>query len=124
MATAGLGEPGENGEWISLSNKCIPPLGKPSTLKVGRLGVGKGPGAMLGFRPVMENDVLRGVPMDTSEPSGLDTDMLRCLRLRDDLFFLTASVEPLPPIGEPGASPGSLVMLRAGVPGEAVSAGL
>jgi hypothetical protein len=124
LATAGLGEPGENGEWISLSNKCIPPLGSPSTLKVGRLGVGNGPSAMLGLRPVMENDVLRGVPIEASEPSGLDTDMLRCLRLNDDLFFLTASVELFPPIGEPGARPGSLAMFRAGVSGDTVSAGL
>lgn len=105
---AGLGEPGEKGEWISLSNKCIPPLGSPSMLNVGRLGVGSGRPALLGFRPVMEKEVLSGVPIDTSEPSGLDMDRLRCFRLREDLFFLIPSADVFPVLGEPGTRPGSL----------------
>lgn len=126
---AGLGEPGENGEWISLSNKCIPPLGRPSTLNVGTLGVGIARLTLLGFLPVMEKVVLSGVPMDASEPSGLDIDKLRCFRLREDLFFLIPIAEVFPVFGEPGTRPASLETAwpRAGVAGEtvaAVSAGL
>lgn len=107
FATAGLGEPGEKGEWMSLSNKCIPPLGKPSTLKAGRLGVAMVRPTLLGFRPVMENVVLRGVPTETSDPSGLDIDRFRCFRLRDDLFFRIPMAEVLPPLGDPGTRPAS-----------------
>jgi hypothetical protein len=114
---------------MSLSNRCIPPLGSPSTLNVGILGVGIGNPALLGFRPVIENVVLSGVPMDASEPSGLDIERFRCLRLREDLFFLIPIAEGFPLFGEPGTRPVSLAAawLRAGVAGETVaivSAGL
>lgn len=95
---------------MSLSNKCIPPLGKPSTLKVGTLGVGSGNPALLGFRPVSEKVVLRGVPTEPSEPSGLDIDKLRAFRLRDDLFFLIPIAEFLPVFGELGTRPDSFDM--------------
>jgi hypothetical protein len=109
FVTAGLGDPGENGECMSLSNRCIPPLGNPSMLNVGRLGVGMGNPALLGFRPERENVVLSGVPIEVSEPSGLDTDTFRCFRLRDDLFFLMPNVKDFPFFGEPGTRPDSLV---------------
>ena len=126
---AGLGDPGEKGEWMSLSNKCIPPLGNPSILNVGRLGVGIGSPALLGFRPVMEKVVLSGVPMDASEPSGLDIDKFRCFRLSEDLFFLIPMAEVFPFFGEPGTRLDSLETPwpSAGVAGETVapvSAGL
>jgi hypothetical protein len=54
LVTAGLGDPGEKGECMSLSNRCMPPLGSPSTLKVGTLGVGIGRSALLCLRPVIE----------------------------------------------------------------------
>jgi hypothetical protein len=109
--TAGLGDPGEKGEWISLSNRCKPPLGRPSMLNVGRLGVGSGSPALLGFRPVREKLVLSGVPMDASEPSGLDTERFRCFRLSEDLFFLIPKVGGFPVLGEPGTRPASLETL-------------
>jgi hypothetical protein len=114
---------------MSLSNKCIPPLGSPSTLNVGILGVGIGNPELLGFRPVTENVVLSGVPMDASEPSGLDIERFRCLRLRDDLFFLIPITAVFVFFGEPGTRPESLMAawLSAGVAGETVaivSAGL
>jgi hypothetical protein len=113
---------------MSLSNRCIPPLGRPSMLNVGTLGVDVGSGAVV-FRPANENEALRGVPTDPSDPSGLETERLRCFRLRDDLFFLMPTAGPLPVFGEPGASVVSLdiALLRAGVAGETVkvvSAGL
>jgi hypothetical protein len=93
------------------------------------LGVGIASPALLGFRPVMEKVVLSGVPMDASEPSGLDIDKLRCFKLSEDLFFLIPIAEVFPFFGEPGTRPASLVTawLSAGVAGEtvaAVSAGL
>lgn len=113
---------------MSLSNRCIPPLGNPSTLKVGINGVGIGSPAVLGFRPpVRENVWLKGVPIDASEPSGLEIDNVRCLRLSDDLFFrIPATAAPFAVFGEPGTSPDSWE-ISAGVAGEAVarvSAGL
>lgn len=98
MARA-FGEPGLYGEWISLSNRCMPPVGKPSTLNVGTLGVGTVCAALLCFRAVKEKVVLRGVPIDPSEPSGLDMDNVRCFKLSEDLFFL---------IPAPGGFPGCL----------------
>lgn len=130
FATAGLGDPGENGEWMSLSNRCIPPLGSPSTLNAGRLGVGSDATfAMLGLRPVRENVVLSGVPIEASEPSGLDRESVLCFRLSDDLFFLMPRVDGFAPFGEPGASPDSVetAWFKAGVAGDIavlVSAGL
>lgn len=131
LATAALGELGEYGECMSLSNRCIPPLGSPSTLNVGTLGVGATAVFVVvpGFRPVKENVVLRGVPRETSEPSGLEMDRVRCFRLRDDLFFLIPATGPFPFLGEPGTRLVSFDMawLRAGVAGETVkvvSAGL
>jgi hypothetical protein len=110
LATAGLGEPGENGEWMSLSKRCIPPLGSPSRLKEGRLGVGSGAMlATLGLRPVMENVVLSGVPSEASEPSGLDMDSVLCFRLSDDLFFRMPRADGFD-MGEPGTSPDSFEM--------------
>jgi len=134
FVTAALGELGEYGECMSLSNRCIPPLGRPSTLNVGTLGVGATAVfvAVPGFRPVKENVVLRGVPRETSEPSGLEIDRVRCFKLRDDLFFLIPEAGPFPFLGEPGTRDVSLdkALLRAGVAGVAgetvkvVSAGL
>lgn len=77
-------------------------------LNVGRLGVGIGSPALLGFRPVTEKVVLSGVPMDTSEPSGLDMDKFRCFKLSEDLFFLIPKAGVFPVLGEPGARLGSL----------------
>ena len=114
---------------MSLSNKCIPPLGKPSTLNVGTLGVGVGT-AVLCFRPpVNENVVLKGVPIEASEPSGLDIDSVRCFRLSEDLFFRIPIAELFPVFGEPGANEMSfdIALLSAGVAGDTVkvvSAGL
>jgi hypothetical protein len=110
LATAGLGDPGENGECMSLSKRCIPPLGSPSTLKVGTLGVGIGnPPAILCLRPpVMENVWLKGVLIDPSDPSGLDTDKVRCFRLSDDLFFLMPTAGFFPVFGDPGTRPDSI----------------
>lgn len=115
--------------WISLSKRCIPPLGKPSMLNVGMLGVGIDSPTLLGFRPVIENVVLRGVPIDTSEPSGLDIDRLRCFKLRDDLFLRIPIAEVLPFLGDPGTRPDSVetTWFGAGVAGDivaTVSAGL
>jgi hypothetical protein len=134
FVTAALGELGENGECISLSNRCIPPLGRPSTLNVGALGVGVTVAFVVGtgFRPVKENVVLSGVPRETSEPSGLEMDRVRCFKLRDDLFFLIPAAGPFPFLGEPGTKVASLekALLGAGVAGVAgemvkvVSAGL
>lgn len=123
------GDPGSYGEWISLSNRCMPPVGRPSTLKVGTLGVGTG-AAMLGFRAPNEKVVLIGVPTEPpSEPSGLDIDRVRCFKLREDLFFLMPAAGPFPFLGEAGTRVLSLDMawLSAGVAGEIVklvSAGL
>jgi hypothetical protein len=109
LVTAGLGDPGEKGECMSLSKRCIPPLGSPSTLNVGTLGVTIGSSvALLCLRPVMENVWLRGVPIDPSEPSGLDIDRVRCFKLRDDLFFLMPIAEVLPFLGDPGTRPVSM----------------
>ncbi len=114
---------------MSLSKRCIPPLGSPSTLNVGRLGVGSGAMfATLGLRPVRENVVLNGVPIEASEPSGLDMESVLCLRLSDDLFFLMPRADGLD-FGEFGARPDSLetAWLKAGVAGDivaVVSAGL
>lgn len=108
---------------MSLSNKCMPPLGKPSTLKVGTLGVGVGAVALLCFlTPVNEKVVLKGVPIEPSEPSGLDRESVRCFKLREDLFFLIPRLGPLPVFGELGAKLLSLdiVWLSAGVAGETV----
>ena len=108
---------------MSLSNKCIPPLGRPSTLNVGIVGVGTG-AAMVCLRvAVNEKVVLSGVPRDASEPSGLDIDRVRCLRLRDDLFFLIPSVEPLGAFGELGTRVESfdMALLSAGVAGDMVN---
>lgn len=126
LTTAGPGVPGENGEWISLSNRCMPPLGNPSTLNVGRPGVGSGTMfATLGLRPVSEKVVLSGVPMEASEPSGLDIESVLCFKLNDDLFFLMPRADGFD-FGEPGARPDSFdtAWFRAGVAGEEVSAGL
>lgn len=110
MVTVGVGEPGEKGEWISLSNRSMPPLDKPSTLKVGMLGVAMVSPTLLSFRPVMEKVVLSGVPTEASEPSGLDTDKFRCFKLSEDLFFRMPRAEVLPPLGEPGTRPTSWVI--------------
>jgi hypothetical protein len=77
----------------------------------------------------MEKVVLSGVPIEPSEPSGLDTDKFRCFRLREDLFFLILVAGVIPIFGEPGTRPDSRerAWLRAGVAGEPValvSAGL
>ena len=115
---------------MSLSNKCMPPLGSPSTLNVGTSGVGIGCPPLLCFRaPVMENVWLNGVPMETSEPSGLEIDRVRCFRLRDDLFFRIPIAGCFPFFGEPGTRPVSFERpwLMAGVAGDTVvtvSAGL
>lgn len=107
----------------------MPPLGSPSTLNVGRFGVGSGAMfATLGLRPVRENVVLSGVPIEASEPSGLDMESVLCFKLNDDLFFLMPRADGFD-FGEPGARPDSFDMawLRAGVAGEmvaVVSAGL
>lgn len=111
---------------MSLSKRCMPPLGNPSTLNVGRLGVGSGAiFARLGLRPVSENVVLSGVPTEASEPSGLDMESVLCFKLNDDLFFLMPRADGFD-FGEPGTRPDSFDMawLRAGVAGEEVSAGL
>ena len=100
---------------------CIPPLGSPSRLKEGRLGVGSGAMlATLGLRPVMENVVLSGVPSEASEPSGLDMDSVLCFRLSDDLFFRMPRADGFD-MGEPGTSPDSFEMawFKAGVTGVA-----
>jgi hypothetical protein len=77
----------------------------------------------------MENVWLKGVPMDASEPSGLEIDKVRCLRLSEDLFFLMPIAGCFPSMGDPGARPDSIDIpwLRPGVAGEMVadvSAGL
>lgn len=106
---------------MSLSNKCMPPLGKPSTLKVGTLGVGVGAVTLLCFlTPVNEKVVLKGVPIDPSDPSGLDRESVRCFRLSDDLFFLIPRVCPLAVFGEGGAMSFDMVWPSAGVAGETV----
>jgi hypothetical protein len=94
------------------------------------LGVGTGKPTLLGFLPVREKVVLRGVPIESSEPLGLDIDKFRCFKLSDDLFFLIPiAAKGLPFLGDPGTRPDSLDMalLSAGVAGDAVaivSAGL
>ena len=93
---------------MSLSKRCMPPLGSPSTLNVGILGVAKGSPALLCLRPVSENVWLKGVPIDASDPSGLDMDKVRCFRLREDLFFLMPIAEVFPFFGDPGISPDSM----------------
>lgn len=94
---------------MSLSNRCIPPLGRPSTLKVGMLGVGTVNPPLLGFRPpVSEKVVLKGVPTEASEPSGLDMERFRAFRLSEDLFFLMPVAEDFPVFGELGTRPDSL----------------
>jgi hypothetical protein len=110
---------------MSLSNRCNPPLGNPSTLKVGTFGVGVGSATLLGFRPPKEKDALRGVATEPSEPSGLDMDKFRCFRLKDDLFFLIPVAEVLPVFGEPGTRVESFDMawLRADVAGETLNVG-
>jgi len=59
---------------------------------VGKLGVGPvQAGVCNGFLPWLEkaeNVVLKGVPTDASEPSGLETESALFLKLMDDLFFL------------------------------------
>jgi hypothetical protein len=108
LVTAGLGDPGEKGECMSLSKRCIPPLGSPSTLNVGTLGVAIPSPALLCLRPVAENVWLKGVLTDTSDPSGLDIDRVRCFRLSDDLFFLMAATGCFPCMGDPGTRPDSM----------------
>lgn len=60
-------------------------------LKDGRPGVAgwtEGSGRFFWLR--LEKEVLRGVPMDiASGLSGPEMDMLRCLRLTEDLFLRT-----------------------------------
>ena len=73
--------------------------------------------------------MLSGVPIEASEPSGLDRESVLCFRLNDDLFFLMPRVDGFPPFGELGASPDSVgtTWLKAGVAGDIVvlvSAGL
>jgi hypothetical protein len=78
-------------------------------LNVGMLGVGNGNPALLGFRPPVREKVwLKGVPMDASEPSGLDIDRVRCFRLREDLFFRMPMAEVFPFFGDPGTRPDSM----------------
>ena len=81
--------------------------------------------ATLDLRPVWENVVLSGVPIEASEPSGLDIESVLCFKLKDDLFFLMPMVDGLL-LGEPGARPDSFeaAWLKAGVAGDVVSAGL
>ena len=130
FTTALPGEPGVYGVCRLLSNRCIPPLIRPSTLNVGTIGVGAGADVLPCFLvPVNEKVVLRGVPIEPSEPSGLDIDNARCFRLRDDLFFRRLIGGPLIVFGELGGCARSFVRgwLRAGVAGETVnvvSAGL
>lgn len=93
---------------------------------------GVGSGAMfarLGLRPVSENVVLSGVPIETSEPSGLDMESVLCFKLNDDLFFLMPRADGFAPFGEPGTRPDSFerAWFKAGVAGDmvaVVSAGL
>jgi hypothetical protein len=78
---------------------------------------------------VNENVVLRGVPIEPSDPSGLEIDSVRCFRLSEDLFFLIPAAGPFPFFGDPGTRVVSFDMawLRAGVAGDTVnvvSAGL
>lgn len=40
MVASGLGDPGQLGEWMSLSNRYKPPVGRPLTVKVEAVGVG------------------------------------------------------------------------------------
>jgi hypothetical protein len=86
-------------------------------------------GLLCFLTPVKEKVVLRGVPMEPSEPSGLDIDRVRCFRLRDDLFFRILNVGGLLVFGELGTRVVSfdMALLTAGVAGETVkvvSAGL
>jgi hypothetical protein len=108
---------------MSLSNKCKPPLGNPSTLNVGTLGVGNGAAVLCFLPPPKEKVVLSGVPMEASDPSGLDMERVRCFKLREDLFFLIPRVDPLAVLGELGASVLSFDMAgpSAGVAGETVN---
>ena len=103
-------------------------------LKVGTVGVGM-VCALLCFRPENENVVLRGVPTDPSEPSGLDIDKALFFRLIEDLFFripvpkLEGFPGNLEALGDDGTSVPSFDAncVKAGVAGEivkAVSAGL
>lgn len=83
-------------------------------MNTGILGVAAEVGAaILLFRaPVRENVWLNGVPIETSEPSGLETDRFRCFKLREDLFFLIPRVALLNVFGEPGASVVSFDIVR------------
>jgi hypothetical protein len=73
---------------------------------------------------VKEKVVLRGVPTDTSEPSGLDMDSVRAFRLNEDLFFLIPAAGGLPAyFGEEGTRVLSfdIICVNAGVAGDTVN---
>ena len=65
------------------------------------------------------------MPIEASDPSGLEMDKVRCFRLSEDLFFRRFVTGFLPCLGEPGMRPVSIepAWLRAGVAGEAFTVG-
>ena len=76
-----------------------------------KLNVGSGvvgwPGGTVRFlRLVLEKDMLNGVPTEAASGlSGVDTDICRCLRLTEDLFFRTPGRDGIraPPVEFDGA---------------------
>lgn len=71
--------------------------------KEGKLGVG--PTSGVGFLLWFENPekvVLSGVPIEASEPSGLESDSALFLRLIEDLFFFRGMEEDVAGLGVAG----------------------